>query len=101
MKKLITILSRKMPATAALAAIVLTLGLGTVIRGSLPSAWRIFRIPALATTFSDTMTVTNSIDCLLSGQDPYVVRSFDPFQRVYNYPPIWLDLRYLGITGRS
>jgi len=101
MKKLITILSRKMPATAALATIVLTLGLGTVIRGSLPSAWRIFRIPALATTFSDTMTVTNSIDCLLSGQDPYVVRSFDPFQRVYNYPPIWLDLRYLGITGRS
>ena len=101
MKKLITILSRKVPAAAALASIALILGLGTVIRGSVPAAFRIFRIPALATTFSDTMTVTNSIDCLLSGQDPYVVRSFDPFQRVYNYPPIWLDLRYLGITGRS
>jgi hypothetical protein len=101
MKKLITILSRKVPAAAALASIALILGLGTVIRGSVPAAFRIFRIPALATTFSDTITVTNSIDCLLSGQDPYVVRSFDPFQRVYNYPPIWLDLRYLGITGRS
>src|SRR6202041_1711371 len=85
MKKLITILSRKVPAAAALASIALILGLGTVIRGSVPAAFRIFRIPALATTFSDTITVTTSIDCLLSGQDPYVVRSFDPFQRVYNY----------------
>jgi len=101
MKKLITILSRKVPAAAALATIALFLGLGTVIRGSLPAAWRILRIPALDPTFADTRTVTNSIDCLLSGQDPYVVRSFDPWQRVYNYPPIWLDLRYLGITGRS
>jgi hypothetical protein len=101
MKKMITILSRKVPAAAALATIVVILGLGTVIRGSLPAAWRIFRIPALTTTFSDTITVTNSIDCLVSGRDPYVVRSCDPWQRVYNYPPIWLDLRYLGITGRS
>lgn len=101
MKKLITILSRKVPVAAALATIALFLGLGTVVRGSVPAAWRILRIPALDPTFADTRTVTNSIDCLLSGQDPYVVRSFDPWQRVYNYPPIWLDLRYLGITGRS
>ena len=101
MKKLITVLSRKVPAAAALATIALFLGLGTVIWGSLPAAWRILGIPALDPTFADTITVTNSIDCLLSGQDPYVVRSFDPWQRVYNYPPIWLDLRYLGITGRS
>jgi hypothetical protein len=101
MKKLITILSGKVPAAAALATIALFLALGTVIRGSLPTAWRILRIPALDPTFADTRTVTNSIDCLLGGQDPYVVRSFDPWQRVYNYPPIWLDLRYLGITGRS
>ena len=70
MKKMITILSRKVPAAAALATIALILGLGTVIRGSLPAAWRIFRIPALDTTFSDTITVTNSIDCLLSGRIP-------------------------------
>jgi hypothetical protein len=49
----------------------------------------------------DTHTVTNSIDCVLTGQDPYTVRTFDPWHRVYNYPPIWLDLRYLGITSRS
>ncbi len=101
MKKQITILSKKAPAVAALAAIALSLSLGTVIRGSVPAAWRVLRMPATDPTFADTITVTRSIDCLLSGQDPYFVRSFDPWQRVYNYPPIWLDLRYLGVTGRS
>jgi Glycosyltransferase family 87 len=101
MKKLITILSRKLPAAAALATIALFLSFGTVIRGSLTAAWGIFRIPALDPSFADTRTVTHSIDCLLTGQDPYVVRNFDPWNRVYNYPPIWLDLRYLGVTSRS
>ena len=101
MKRLIAILPGKLPAAAALATIALFLGLGMVIRGSLPAAWRILSVPALDPTFADTRTVTLSIDCLLSGQDPYVVRSFDPWHRVYNYPPIWLDLRYLGVTGRS
>ncbi len=58
-------------------------------------------MPATDPTFADTITITRSIDCLLSGQDPYVVRSFDPWHRLYNYPRIWLDLRYLGVTGRS
>jgi hypothetical protein len=101
MKRLITFLPSKAPGAAALATIALILGLGTLIQGSLPAAWRIFRIPALYPTFADTRTVTNSIDCLLSGRDPYVVRSFDPWQRLYNYPPIWLDLRYIRVTGRS
>jgi hypothetical protein len=30
-----------------------------------------------------------------------MVRSFDLWNRLYNYPPIWLGLRYLGVTGRS
>ena len=49
----------------------------------------------------DTRTVTHSIDCLLAGENPYFVRSYDPWHRLYNYPPIWLDLRYLGVTSRS
>ena len=101
MKRLIAILPRKLPAAAALVTIALILGLGTVNQGSLPAAWRIFRIHSLDPSFADTRTITHSIDCLLSGQDPYVVRSFDPWNRVYNYPPIWLDLRYLGVTSRS
>jgi hypothetical protein len=45
--------------------------------------------------------VTNAIDCVNVGQDPYTVRSFDPWQRTYNYPPIWLELRHLGVTGAT
>ncbi len=59
------------------------------------------RVPALSPRFADTRAVTDAIDCFLAGQDPYTVRSFDPWHRVLDYPPIWLDLRYLGVTSRS
>jgi hypothetical protein len=58
-------------------------------------------IPAIYPLFADTRGLTYSIDCLRSGQDPYLVGSFDPWHRPYNYPPIWLDLRYLGVTSHS
>ena len=43
MKKLITMLPRKVPAIAALVMIALTLGLGRMILGSVPAAWRRLR----------------------------------------------------------
>ena len=55
--------------------------------GQRARSWRILRMPATDSTFADTITVTRSIDCLLSGRDPYVVRSFDPWHRVYIYRP--------------
>jgi hypothetical protein len=59
------------------------------------------QIPSTTPLFADTRTVTDSIDCLAKGQDPYVTRACDPWHRLYNYPPIWLDARYLGVTSRS
>jgi hypothetical protein len=85
----------------AIAAVAIALGVGVHTRGNLTQAWRMLRLDATSPELADTHTVTNSIDCLLQGQDPYFVRSFDPLHRVYNYPPIWLDLRYLGVTSRS
>jgi Glycosyltransferase family 87 len=67
----------------------------------LTATWKLLAIPSLSPLFADTRTITHSIDCLQAGLDPYVVRSFDPWQRVYNYPPIWLDARYLGINSAS
>ena len=58
-------------------------------------------VPGMSTSFGDTRTVTHSIDALHHGEDPYVVRKYDPWLRVYNYPPVWLSLRYLGIDSRS
>lgn len=51
-------------------------------------------------SFQDTRTVTHSIDCVNQGMDPYV-QSCDPWHRLYNYPPIWLGLRFLGIGSHS
>src|SRR6266481_4543127 len=101
MQKLALVLRSKMPVLAAVATVALILSIGTNARGSLHDAWRMLYIPSTSPLFADTRTITHSIDCLLSGQDPYIVRSFDPWSRAYNYPPIWLNARYLGITSRS
>jgi Glycosyltransferase family 87 len=94
-------LSLRLPVFAAIATIVVVLAIGTYMRGSVADAWHLFRIPTLAPLFADTRGITHSIDCLLAGQDPYKVGSFDPWNRPFNYPPIWLQLRHLGVTSRS
>jgi hypothetical protein len=91
----------RIPALAAIATILLILSIGTFKQGNPTAAWRLLHLPSTSPHFMDTRTVTHSIDCVLTGQDPYTVRTFDPWHRLYNYPPIWLDLRYLGITSRS
>ncbi len=101
MHKFASILRSRLPVLAAVAVVVAALLVGTHTRGSVFAAWLMLHVPALSPLFADTRTVTHSIDCLLSGQDPYTVRSFDPWNRTYNYPPIWLDLRYLGVTSHS
>jgi hypothetical protein len=101
MPKRLSILSERLAVLAAVAAVILALCVGVHIHGSLSEAWKMFGLPALSPLFADTRTITHSIDCLLRGQDPFMVRTFDPWHRLYNYPPIWLDLRYLGVTSRS
>ena len=101
MHKYVSILRSRLPVLAGVAAVTLALLVGTYTRGSVSGAWQMLGVPALSPLFADTRTVTHSIDCLLSGQDPYTVKSFDPWNRTYNYPPIWLDLRFLGVTSHS
>ena len=94
-------LSSRLPVLAAVVTVVTVLAVGTFTRGGLANAWHLFRIPSLPWTFTDTRSITHSIDCLLAGQDPYVVGTFDPTHRLFSYPPIWLQLRHLGVTSRS
>ncbi|WP_353063699.1 glycosyltransferase 87 family protein [Tunturibacter psychrotolerans] len=101
MQKLTDPLRSRMPVLVAVITIATFLCIGTYTRGNVAAAWKMMQIPSTNPLFADTITVTNSIDCLLAGQNPYKVGSFDPFQRLYNYPPIWLKARYLGITSRS
>jgi len=101
MQRFLFLVQARLPVVAAVAFVAVVLGTSVHRHGSLPLAFRTFRIESTTPGFADTRTVTNSIDCVLNGQDPYTVRRFDPWERVYNYPPIWLGLRYLGVTGRS
>ncbi len=52
--------------------------------------WWHLRVPALDRTFGDLRTVTHGIDCVHRGIDPYVANPCDPWDRLVNYPPIWL-----------
>lgn len=100
-RQLSLFLSSRLAAVAAICTFSILLGIAIHNRGSVPAGWAAVRIPALNRTFGDTRTVTNAIDCVNAGQDPYIVRSFDPWRRTYNYPPIWLELRHLGVTGET
>jgi hypothetical protein len=91
----------KLPVLAAVLAVLAALFVGAQTHGSVDAAWRTLQIPSTTPLFADTRTVTDSIDCLAKGQDPYVTRACDPWHRLYNYPPIWLDARFLGVTSRS
>jgi hypothetical protein len=100
-KKLALILIPRIPALAAITLISILLAVGTHVRGTLPAAWEAFGIVSNTLSFEDLRGVTHSIDCVNAGQDPYSVRSFDPWHRLYNYPPIWLGLGHLGVTSRT
>lgn len=47
---------------------------------------------ALYPPFADLITITYSVDCVRAGFDPYTVTAFDPWQRTFNYPKVWLVL---------
>jgi hypothetical protein len=100
-QKKLAVLRSKWPVLAGIATVVIVLSIGTYTRGSLSAAWLAFVDYPTNPLFTDTRTVTHSIDCVVHGKDPYFVRTFDPWARVYNYPPIWLEFRHLGISSRS
>jgi hypothetical protein len=95
------LLRSRLPVLLAVAFVALFLIVATRVSGNLEVAWRMLRIPPMPVSFADTRMVTYPIDCVLNGQDPYDRSACHPLNSVYNYPPIWLDLRYLGVTSRS
>ncbi|MEG9435411.1 hypothetical protein JAO29_04440 [Edaphobacter sp. HDX4] len=101
MQKLASLIRPKLAAIVAIAFVALLLSAGIHSRGTVPAAWNMLHIPANTPLFSDTRGITHAIDCVVQGQDPYRVNRCDPWHRLYNYPPIWLLARHLGITSQS
>lgn len=101
MQKLAYLFRDKLPVLCAIGVVVSALGVGVHLHGDLSGAWNRIHIPANSPLFSDTRGFTHAIDCVIHGQNPYTVSSFDPWHRLYNYPPVWLLARYLGISSGS
>ena len=87
----------------AIAAVSIVLLCETLRYGNLPSAsHHILGVPMMRSTFfsgtkirltfEDMRLITNSIQCKKSGYNPYVTDKCDQWGRLYNYPPIWLEL---------
>jgi hypothetical protein len=101
MQNFACLLRPKVAVISAIVLVILALGIGVHTHGSLPAAWKMLHIPANTPPFSDTRGITQAIDCVRNGLDPYTVSTFDPWHRLYNYPPVWLMARHLGVTSRS
>ena len=69
----------KLPVVSALVIVLAALGIGISLRGDLHGAWNMIHIPSNTPFFSDTRGFTHAIDCVLHGQDPYTVSTFDPW----------------------
>ena len=66
--------------------------------------WDRLGVPAMPPPrlpFTDTISVTHSIDCLRAGSDPYLTGRCDPWGRPINYPPALLDLGRLGVSSAN
>src|SRR5262249_45595396 len=59
--------------------------------------WRTFGVTPLKPHFFDTHALTDHIECASEGFDAYIRTTCSSIP--FNYPPIWLELRYFGIDG--
>jgi hypothetical protein len=79
-----------------LAALLVLLCLGYSVGWD--ATWRSFGVTPLHPFFVDMHGVTDPAACAVKGFNPYLHTPCMP-DRVYNYPPVWLWLGYLGIDG--
>src|SRR5215467_8865701 len=89
LKKFAAAILSRSPIILGVATILVLLAVGTSIKGNTVDAWRMLHIPSMPYAFADTRTVTDSIDCVLNGTDPFVVPKCQPGGLLYNYPRIW------------
>ena len=78
-----------------LAALIALLALGYATGSD--ATWRAVGVTPLKPPFFDMHAVTEQAACSAQGYNAYEVNSCAPLK--FNYPPIWLQLGYLGING--
>jgi len=87
----------RLAVAVSLLFVALVLCWGKLHYGNVKAGWELLQVPAMSPRFVDARAIGARIDCLKEGEDPYLTCKNDPFGRPANYPPIWLDFRYLGV----
>jgi len=100
MNALLVFLRSRIAVLAAVCVFLVGLGIETAIHSSVVQAWNL-RFLTHERIFEDTLFVTGSVESVNAGLDPYVDNRFDAWGRLYNYPPIWLALRHVGVTSKT
>ena len=55
-------------------------------------SWIFLKIPAMDPIFADMRVVQGALKTELLGLNPYITNPGDPWNRIINYPSIWLDI---------
>ena len=80
---------------------VLLLALTGIAGLDIVDAWELLGVPAMPVPFADLLNVATGIDCLEEGRDPFHDGSCDPFNRVFLYPKLWVQLKLLGFSTKT
>ena len=62
---------------------------------------RLFDIPPMLPAFADLHVIVGGYETALAGINPYITNPYDPWQRLLNYPRIWMYLGDLGLTHQN
>jgi hypothetical protein len=87
-------------AVAALIAIVLA-ALGVWDSHTTASAWERLGVPAMTEPFADLRSIFGALECRRQGLDVYAANPCDPWNRPFNYPPVWLALGATSLDMRA
>jgi hypothetical protein len=67
------------------------------LRFGYETTWQFWNIPTMTPHFADLRTITGLSFTLLQGLNPMLNNPGDPWQRPFNYPPIWKVLVWIGV----
>ena len=56
------------------------------------SFWFIWKVNPMYPAFADLYILNSSLETLTLGKNPYIENISDPWKRLFNYPPVWLEI---------
>ena len=71
---------------------IISLFLTSVFFNGWSKSWIFINIPPMEPFFSDMRIIQGALKTELLGLNPYITNPGDPWNRMINYPSIWMDI---------